>query len=299
MTKLKISRHAYERIRAFTELCPDEISGLGKIEVDKDENLLVTDVAIFDQEVSGAHSTIETAALAKFQVDMMARGESLKQWVLWWHSHAHMDTFFSGTDTNTIESSREFPYLVSLVVNKAGKSEARLDVFNPIHIYLGLEVVVEDSITSEVKDICQKEIDQKVKKKREYLPKGSQKSVYPHGTHRPYWEDEDYPGAGFKTIKKSLPNTEEMTDSELSAWLRGDETDFEKTEYWGHKGFLIAAIKKLAKSRKEKDKIRVDTLMEELKEHIAWGRSAGLEKEKPTSDSETSSTQDDSPMPVS
>lgn len=271
--KLKILRSAQERIRAFTMLCPDEISGLGKLEVDADQNFVVTQVEIFDQEVSGTHSTIEAVALAKFQTERVTAGESMKQWTLWWHSHADMGVFFSSTDTNTINSSREFPYLVSLVVNKAGESEARLDVFNPVHIFMPLEVEVIEDISVDVKELCQKEIDEKVKRPVRKYSAG----------YSPYGRDDE---REFERYYKP---------SRTTGFQRGMEdslTKYERSEYFGHKGYLMAAIWKLEKSVKPKHRRRLEALKKAMEEHIVWGKTAGFEvtrdEEDDTSDRQPS-----------
>lgn len=294
--KLKITRSAYDRITAFTQLCPDEISGLGKIEIDSDENFTVTQVEIFEQEVSGTHSTIETKALAKFQSDRVQAGESMKGWTLWWHSHAHMEVFFSGTDTGTINSSREFPYLVSLVVNKKGQSEARLDVFSPVHMFIGLEVEIIEEVNSQARDLCQKEIDEKVKKPVFRYP--SAKTYGKMGDWYGQDREEEHNNWGLKSVKRSLPNAGEMTDEALAKWLREGSDGFEREEYFSHKKHLIQSIRDAKTSRKAKIRRKLPALEEQLKEHTIWGIAAGMEivkESQTTKDKRTSSIPENIP----
>lgn len=161
MSVLKIEQSAWQKILAFVDNVDGEISGLGKVRV-VDGDLIVPDVAIFRQEVSGAHSNIETKALAEFQAERVKAGESMKEWVLWWHSHANMGVFFSGTDTNTIEKSTEFPFLVSLVTNKRHETKARLDVYAPIHLMCDLMVEILHDKHNPYTELCKQEIAQKV-----------------------------------------------------------------------------------------------------------------------------------------
>ena len=66
--KLVITPYAWEKMRHYVDGCEGEVSGMGKVEKNEDGELVITDCTIFEQSVSGAHSDIETEALAKFQV---------------------------------------------------------------------------------------------------------------------------------------------------------------------------------------------------------------------------------------
>lgn len=171
---LRIEQDAWKKICAYVDNVDGEISGLGKLKV-VDDTFIVSDVAIFKQTVSSAHSDIETKALAEFQVEMVKKSESMKEWVLWWHSHGDMSVFFSGTDTDTIEKSTEFPFLVSLVTNKKHELKARLDIYKPIPMMMDLEVEIIDDEVNPFTEICKLEIAQKVSKPapREYASQGA------------------------------------------------------------------------------------------------------------------------------
>lgn len=260
MKKLIITYEAAEKIRQFTALCPDEISGIGQVVMENGQ-LVVLDVDIFRQTVSAAHSTIEIEALAEFQSDIVKKGGSMKDYKLWWHSHANMNVFFSGTDTDTIENSSEFPYLVSLVVNKKGDAKARLDYYVPIHGTQDLEVEVEaipesksslaiskqieelqEKLASEtkksnekIKDLCQKEIDKKI------------------GIRKWAWNrDKD--------------------DKNWDIDLRAD--------YWKEKTSMLAQIKYLEEKGGQKGETILATKKLDLEEHIRYGVSMGYEIRK-------------------
>ncbi len=263
--KIVIQSQAWEKIMQYTDLAVGEISGLGKVEK-IDGYLTVTDVEIFEQETSGAHSTIPTEALAKFQDDVVKKGGSMKNYTLWWHSHAHMGVFFSGTDTTTIDGSTEFPYLVSLVVNKKGEYKARLDIHHPVHLVAdNVDVDIQEhdddaeitqvrSVLKElldkksdvIKDICQKEIDLKVRKP----------------IHKPW--------AGFqgKGSQGQLPQGKKYPTTELPE---------EEIEYWAHKAFLRGQVNHLESRKDAKGKQIYNKRVEELIDHETWGISQGFE----------------------
>ena len=161
--KLLLTPYAWEKMRHYVDGCTGEVSGMGKVEI-VDGELTVTDCTIFEQTVSGVHSDIETHALAKFQVELVQKGEDLSHWKLWWHSHADMGVFWSGRDTDTIDSSTEFEYMVSLVTNHAHDLKARVDTFKPLRLFSDLSVEIQEEYNVDLKALCDAEILEKVKK---------------------------------------------------------------------------------------------------------------------------------------
>ena len=162
--KVILTPDTWQRMKAYVDNCQEEISGLGKIERTAAGDYRIIDLALFQQDVSAAHSDITSEQLAKFQLEMHRRDESLEDWCFWWHSHAKMEVFFSATDTKTIDSSTEFPYLVSLVTNHAHDFKARVDVFQYARMYMEVPVVIEEHTDSDVVEACKAEIQQKVKR---------------------------------------------------------------------------------------------------------------------------------------
>ena len=163
MIKVKITKEACLKLRYFTELCPMEISGLGKVR-ERPGFLEIYDIEIFEQKVSGAHSNLDPDVLALFLHEKFTAGESVKDYKVWWHSHVNMEAYFSPIDTSTIEMSSEFPYLVSIVTNKRGEDKARIDIFKPLRMTapVDLELILEED--EQLKTKCQIEIYEKVKK---------------------------------------------------------------------------------------------------------------------------------------
>lgn len=156
--KLIIPEDIERRLHAYATEVPGEIAGMGSLEVRDDGNMWVTDIAIYEQKVTGGTADLSPEALAKFQTDLIKAGKSPKNWYLWWHSHSTMAAFFSGTDTGTIDSSTEFDQVVSLVVNKRRERKCRLDTHrvNGIEMRLKLEnipIEVPQSVNPEVQEI--------------------------------------------------------------------------------------------------------------------------------------------------
>jgi proteasome lid subunit RPN8/RPN11 len=195
--KIEITNKAFLKLRYFITECPTEISGFGKVrEIEREvtqeteeeiedpkwwnkskwkfnksagtisgpEKILeIYDIEILPQVVSGVHATMSDETLQKFLFDKMKRGQSTKDYKVWWHSHCDMDAYFSVVDTTTIERSTEFPYLISIVGNHAGKMVCRLDVHKPMPMQMDFELVVQKPVDEEIRKWVAKQIKQKVK----------------------------------------------------------------------------------------------------------------------------------------
>ncbi len=272
--KLLIQQTVWDKIMAYTDICPDEISGLGKVE-SRLGQLVVTDVAIFEQKVSGAHSTIEMEALAKFQEERVRAGESMKEWCFWWHSHANMGVFFSGTDTGTIETSTEFPYLVSLVVNKKHESLARLDLRTPVRATIDLQVEILEEVNEEILEACRQEIALKVSR-----PVHQYSGARSVGFH-----------LGGSVFNRKKPWEDKHFDP---TWITMEE----RLEYWSHRRWLKEQMSHLGSliSPSKKQAKRLANLTSQMERHISWGKKAGIE---PLSEAEKEGKTNYLPLPYS
>lgn len=160
---LYILPRALKRIMYYAKAADGEVSGLGTIIKDKDGHYIVNEVYLLEQESSGADTELNPEAISKLMTDMMKENQDPSRLKFWWHSHANMGVFWSGTDDTCAETlSREFAF--SLVVNKSGEKLCRLDIYNPIRItfnHIKLEEIVEED--KELEKVCELEVKQKVK----------------------------------------------------------------------------------------------------------------------------------------
>lgn len=189
---IKITNEAYLKLMYFIQECPTEVSGLGKVRQIDQETIVeeesyfskksrmikttekmfeIYDLEVLPQKSSEAHSTIDEETLAEFLFDKTKKGEKVSDYKVWWHSHADMEAFFSGTDTGTIDGSTEFPYLISIVGNKNGDVKVRFDMHKPFRFTIDEENcrlkvgVFEDP---KLREQCKKEIQKHVKQQRMY-----------------------------------------------------------------------------------------------------------------------------------
>lgn len=166
MLKCKITNSAYQKIRAYVTNVNAEISGIGKTRIIREGDndiIMIDDVVIFKQRVTGSNTILEDSAQSEFMDELMRNGEDLSQWNLWWHSHHTMNVFWSSTDTGTMEQhAGSMPFLISLVTNLKDEFKVRLDVFESIsggfriknHQYID---DIETSIMA--KDLSESEIE--------------------------------------------------------------------------------------------------------------------------------------------
>lgn len=179
MLRVEMTHEAFLKMRYFVEECHEEISGFGKCKPEKFlvtrkneygvsveeevSGLLVYDIEILPQTVSGAHSSIDEEELVRFLTEKTMAGESTKPYKVWWHSHVNMQAFFSTTDTGTIEQSTGFPYLLSIVTNKPGDIQTRLDIFGDLpQKDIKVEFVVQQPDNKRLRAWVKEEIADKV-----------------------------------------------------------------------------------------------------------------------------------------
>lgn len=168
---LWITPEAKRKLDLYIQECDFEISGLGTIEVLPDnEGVLITDVAIFEQEGTHGETTLDVEGRNQFMLDLLEadEGANLEAWKLWWHSHVDGGTFWSGTDTDTAENkNRNSSFSVSVVGNRRGEYLGRIDIFTPVQTVVDdLELNVYDPVSEAERKAVQKEIKEKVREKR-------------------------------------------------------------------------------------------------------------------------------------
>ena len=165
--KLIIPQEIEQRIHAYTMSVPSEIAGMGKVAVSLDgSTITVEEVMIYEQEVTGATADLSPKSIAKWQSELVKAGGSPKHWRLWWHSHANMAAFFSGTDTDTMDRQTEGDWMVSLVVNKRREREARLDLYRPFRMYMDkidIQIGTSEEAAYQVPADIAEEVKSKVK----------------------------------------------------------------------------------------------------------------------------------------
>ncbi|MFA5103545.1 MAG: hypothetical protein WC525_10400 [Candidatus Thermoplasmatota archaeon] len=163
--EITLTHEVYSKLCAYADLCNYEISALGSVRIENNQ-ILVDDVFLFSQVVSGSSVELSQQDVSQFMVDCIKKGKDPSSLKFWWHSHVNMDTFWSATDTGTIDRFSS-DWMISMVSNKRKDHKVRLDVFAPFRMYMDdLPLNVEYDMSFNVG--IRKEIDQKVR--HSYIP---------------------------------------------------------------------------------------------------------------------------------
>jgi hypothetical protein len=245
--KVYISPDAMQKLSMYVDEADGEISGLGKVLLDN-KKMFIQDIYLLPQVSGYSDTELDAEAVPQFMMEMIERGEQMEQIKLWWHSHAKMNVFWSGTDTET-SSKFSNGWMLSLVMNKEGKMLCRLDVYEPVDLVVDnilLEVAAAPP-SAEFVAAIKEEVKRKVKSKPcEYQGNGSNGNVVGEGngvgsSHEGWWERDPKTGVmvkkglvGGKIVdidskKHEAPvgrgslmiggrDVDDMSDTELEAW---------------------------------------------------------------------------------
>ena len=124
-----------QRIRHWTDIAAGEMSCLGLVDA-VPGGFLVSQVFLLQQSCGMAETEMDHGAVARLLAELDATGEDVSRMRFWQHSHGSMKSFFSSTDETTIRSLANDDWTLSLVVNKVGDQQARIDIWHPVHVTL-------------------------------------------------------------------------------------------------------------------------------------------------------------------
>jgi len=166
---LVLTNEVYDRITEYVRLIDAEIGMFGYVTM-RDGDFYVDDVFLVEQTVTGASVDFADEGL-EYAIQRAIKDERISDLMFCCHSHVNMGAFWSQTDEDMIEGMNNgmTPYLVSLVINKKGETEQRVDFYNPagplgdftsqVRYDLDLRVEREDD------DVILDEIDRLVKRR--------------------------------------------------------------------------------------------------------------------------------------
>lgn len=179
--KLYIPIECRQKLAVYVETAEGEIGGLFTVKVTESDDFIMTDLFLFEQEASSGGCELDAQDQGKFLEDLIAEGreDAIVDLKGWWHSHANMGVFWSGTDTSTQEKEYKTDYLVSLVTNKKGEMKAKLNTYYPIPLQCDLEPEVAWTICVNKAELVE-EVKQKVRKPAPKQYSGYQGQFGPH-----------------------------------------------------------------------------------------------------------------------
>lgn len=120
----------YQKVREFTDICPDEIACMGYAKLDGNK-VIIDEVFLVPQVISlGNVEFIETGL--PYAVERAKAEGRLEELRFCWHSHATHGAFFSSTDEDMVRKIRDtslIDWFASAVLNKKGDTHAQIDFF--------------------------------------------------------------------------------------------------------------------------------------------------------------------------
>jgi len=129
---------AKDKLDGYIDIATGEISGLGTVLQPRRGEFHISDIHLFEQQCSGGSTDISIEDVSKSLVQALTQGLDPHTLKLWWHSHANMKAFWSGTDHSTAKAldNGDNGWMLCLVQNKKGEYKLRLDVYDPTYLYI-------------------------------------------------------------------------------------------------------------------------------------------------------------------
>jgi len=155
----------YEQLMFYTINVKEEVGGLGIVSIAENGNATIEELFLLEQDVEPSECTLSPIGIAKLFTELKNTGqeEKIGEINLWWHSHAKMKAFFSGTDNKTMEEWTG-DHLFAIVINHSQDMVAKIMTRNPMYIVSDIDVIVDWCDVPEAKAWTE-EIKEKVKKK--------------------------------------------------------------------------------------------------------------------------------------
>ena len=164
-----IDKKDWDKIINYARCASDkwgtEIGGMAVTIQDDEGDWIISDPVIMKQEVSGALCELDKTELAAYYSKMAVKYKKKEMRFCWWHSHAKMSAFWSGTDTNTIDEYEDGDLSFALVVNVKEEYKCRVSVWKPWTIHKDVELTfinepesykIPKAIEKEVAKMCTK-----------------------------------------------------------------------------------------------------------------------------------------------
>ena len=141
-----IEKKDWDKIINYARCASDkwdtEIGGMAVTIQDDDGDWIIKDPVIMKQEVSAALCELDKTELAEYYSKMAIKYKKKNMRFCWWHSHAKMGAFWSGTDTNTIDEYEDGDLSFALVVNVKEEYKCRVSVWKPFTIHEDVELQI-------------------------------------------------------------------------------------------------------------------------------------------------------------
>jgi hypothetical protein len=181
-TKVVIDWVARQKIMRWVMSTTQECSGLGKVVVEGPV-IKVTDAYLLPQRNSGASTDIDAADVTKAMYELREVPGNLQ---FWWHSHADMGVFWSGTDHDTMRMIGSNGWCLSSVFNRRNESKTAIYLGKPFPIFIDDIKLNETTVPIAQELLDQWDAEFKAKVKPAYTAPAYQSSGY--GSYHRFWD---------------------------------------------------------------------------------------------------------------
>lgn len=161
--KVQIDDKVFRKVMHWVNKSDFEVSGLGKVEYDKENKVLhVVDAILLPQKNTSVSTEIDAEAIGKVMYQLRAS----PRW--WWHSHVNMGVFWSGTDLDTIKQLGNGGWFLSTVFNKRQEMKSAFCQSAPITMFVDdIETEVVEEIDDELIKQWNEEYEKNVENHRQ------------------------------------------------------------------------------------------------------------------------------------
>lgn len=134
MPTITISPDALIKMQIYVENCSEEVGWLGTAYKDEGENNIhISDVFLFDQEVHSTTTEITPEGLSTFAEKILEEADGMDIWnnlKVWGHSHVNMSVSPSGQDDNQMSTFADggHDWFIRIIANKKG--DMRVDFYS-------------------------------------------------------------------------------------------------------------------------------------------------------------------------
>jgi len=215
--------------RAREEQKGHEIGGMAVIVKDDADDYIIQEPVILKQTTTAATCTMDKEALADYYIEMAQKyGKDVH--FLWWHSHAKMKAFWSGTDTNTMTEYDNGKWSAFLVVNVRQEHKFSVQYWDPVVTLVDDEIHFLDEEDDKVDDEIVKEVEALCGEETAVIQTGWHKAYSNTGWNKPYgqgymWQE---PTEYTKTLEvnegsnpDALNDVIKYAEKLLNAWCDG------------------------------------------------------------------------------
>jgi hypothetical protein len=129
--KITVDNDAHQYVTACVRSTKDEVGGIAFIELIEQGKFHISEFVLLPQEATATSVDFDDKSFIEI-IERASKEGKEEQLRCSWHSHGDMDVYFSNTDEKGIleYSDLGMPWIVSLVYNRAGDMDSRIDIFD-------------------------------------------------------------------------------------------------------------------------------------------------------------------------